>query len=223
MSDRRLMQSQKNEVLTLIKAAGFEPTEFNWEDWKSSDAQFSKLIHTPSHSYLSFGYNQQYLFTLEYSPGAAKREESRVIASWPETKQVVANWLSYLRREVDSPDFWEIVEQEKTLLRSAPASDEDNAPFTPEEKLKVLAGLKEIEQYLLEAHRLDPQLVSGQMKYLAGATDRVPKIDWRQIFAASIIQIIMEGSLTGDNARAVFRFAWNIMKPVFQSTGLLPA
>ncbi len=53
--------------------------------------------------------------------------------------QKFKHWLHYLKVELDTPDLWEAVAQEKRLPEAALNPHLQNAPFSPQEQ-QALAG-----------------------------------------------------------------------------------
>jgi hypothetical protein len=134
------------------------------------------LFHKPSHSYFLFD-NSVGFYSLG-TPGDEKQFEYENSENWGQQLLDVVGWLSYVKRETEQPDFWAEVSKEAQILESAASSNTSNAQFTADEKKYILNGLDEIRQYLLTAHRLDPELVESRLKYLAESSDRVGRKDW---------------------------------------------
>ena len=65
---------------------------------------------------------------------------------------IVYNWLAFLKREIEAPDLWAAILQEKRLLRITSEAPIPNTQFTPEEKQYVIRQLDEIKQQLITSH-----------------------------------------------------------------------
>ena len=114
--EARLLTTQKSELLPIAQNAGFDPAEFEWVFDDSFEEKrvstigagrprtvtdiltVSALLHKPSGFYCKFGPN-----TLVISPG----EKQLIQRIYPRDRQLgFREWLTYLRREVRSPDLW---------------------------------------------------------------------------------------------------------------------
>jgi hypothetical protein len=87
-----------------------------------------------------------------------------------------------LKREIESPDLWGAISLEAEILESAASAGTSNAPFTIGEKAYIVQGINEIKQYLLTAHKLDPELdpelVESRLNYLVESSEREGRKDW---------------------------------------------
>jgi hypothetical protein len=112
-----LLTTQKNGLLPIAQNAGFDPAEFEWDEDNSfpeervigfsigrevirTDALIvSVLVHKASGFYCKFGRN-----TLVVSPGADGLIQTIHIT---DRRVGFREWLTYLKREVGSPDLWD--------------------------------------------------------------------------------------------------------------------
>ena len=66
--DLRLLKTQRNTILSLVRNADLDPIEFRWDEVEIGDYSHSKLVsilrHVPTKSYFRFGPEYD-----EYSPG----------------------------------------------------------------------------------------------------------------------------------------------------------
>lgn len=115
--EARLLTTQKSELLPIAQNAGFDPAEFEWVFDDSFEEKrlvkigggrpravtdvlmVSALLHKPSRFYCKFGHK-----TMVISPG----EDQLIQTIYPKDRQLgFRQWLTYLRREVRSPDLWD--------------------------------------------------------------------------------------------------------------------
>lgn len=202
-----VLNSKRNEVYEQAKARGLNPSEFVWEERASkfiNHTMVSVLTHRPTGFYYIFDIKGG-LHWAEYSPGPEYAIEQILIGSWESQFRYVVKWLDYLKIEIESPDIWGAISQESELL-DATVSDDDNSPFTKNEKEDIFTGLKEIKQYLIDAHQINAELVESRLKYLEEATDRLGRKDWINILFSIIIGIILNATVSPESAREIFRF-----------------
>jgi len=148
-------------------------------------------------------------------------EREQDAGDWGSELVYFSNWLHYLRRETESADLWSEISKEAKVLESAASSDTPNAPFTADEKEYILNGLDEIKQFLLTAHRLDPELVESRLKYLADSVDRVGRKDWLNLLISVLVTIVISAALPPETARELFRFAGTVLRQIINQPLLL--
>jgi hypothetical protein len=156
MEIRNLLRSQANEIFHVIKTAGFEPSDFEWQDADNlySGQVVSRLVHKPSGYSFSFANSDE--FHSDWSPADQTKWDAGNDFSWTSQLDWFVHWLTYLRRETESPDLWGAISSGAQVLESAASADTSNAPFTAEEKEYIVQGINEIKEYLLTAHKLGP-------------------------------------------------------------------
>lgn len=223
MHIRHLLKSQSNQLIEEIKSAGWNPSEFKWEDTSSlnyEDELVSQLIHSQSDYYFVFD-NVYGQFLSIWSPANQTQQGMANSVEWRFQLDYFKAWLSYLRREVESPDLWSAISQETELVEAA-SSDESNTPFNAQEKDYILSGINEIKQYLLTAHKLDPQLVESRLKYLAEASDRVGRKDWINLLLSVLVGIVVQAALPPESIRELFRFVGTVLSQILKHQLLLP-
>lgn len=223
MQIRHLLKSQANQVLEELRNAGISPLEFKWEDTNSPNYGakhvVSKLVHAPSGYYFIFDNVGE--FRSVWSPGMEKEQQRANSSSWNGQVKHLKEWLRYLKREVESPDLWSAIFQESELIE-ATSSDGLNTPFNPQEKKYILSGINEIKQYLLNAHKLDPELFEARLNYLAEASNRVGRKDWINLLLSVLVGIIMQAALPPETTREVFRFVGAVLRQILRQQLLLP-
>jgi len=122
-----------------------------------------------------------------------------------------------VRREAESPDLWGSISKEAQILESAASSDTSNASFTAEEKTYVVQGINEIKQYLLTAHKLDPELVESRLNYLVESSERVGRKDWINLLISVLIGIVINAALPPEATRELFRFVGTVLRQIIDT------
>lgn len=222
MPVKYLLQSQANQLIAALKDADWNANEFRWEEVKShtySNETASQLVHVASSFYFTFD-NVGDGFYSRWSPGDEIPVTTTQSASWGNQLNHFKQWLSFLRREVESPDLWAAISQETEVIDAA-SSDESNVPFTSDEKNYILNGLTEIKQYLITAHKLDPELVEARLGYLTSAVDRVGRKDWINLLLSVLVGIVIQAALPPDATRDLFRFVGSALSRILKHQLLL--
>jgi hypothetical protein len=223
MEIKYLLKSQANQLFEELTNDGWNPAEFKWEETRSPNYgikfTISRLTHFPSGYYFSF--DNVGGFHSVWSPDNEKKSKGADLKSWANQLKRFKEWLGYLKREVESPDLWSAISQESEIAEAA-AADESNTPFSVEEKAYILSGITEIKQYLLTAHKLDPELVEARLNYLAEAADRVGRKDWINLLLSVLVGIIIQAAVPSDSSRELFRFVGTVLHKILRSQLALP-
>jgi hypothetical protein len=86
----------------------------------------------------------------------------------------------------------------------------------------VLSGLSEIKQYLLTAHKLDPELVEARLNYLIEAAERVGRKDWINLLLSVLVGIVIQAALPPESIRELLRFVGTVLSQILRHQLLLP-
>jgi hypothetical protein len=221
MEIRLLLRSQANQVFEAIKSAGLQATDFDWRDatGHASMTRVSRLVHKASGYYFIFDNVVQ--FCSKWEPGQQTLVDSRYWGDWESQRDCCRSWLSYVRRETESPDLWGAISKEAQLLESAASAGTSNAPFTTEEKAYIVQGINEIKQYLLTAHKLDPELVESRLNYLVESSERVGRKDWINLLISVLVGIVINAALPPEATRELFRFVGTVLRQIVNMPLLL--
>ncbi len=165
MAKETLLKTQRNDVLSVLRQEGLEPSDFEWREEESSEVTgriVSVLIHRPSkYSYkFDFVYKaMMHWHQARYSPGEeSHRGFSFNFSEWKEHLEVIrTKWLPNLKREIEAPDLWAAVSQEKQLVEAASSPKVGNTAFTKEELGYISTQLREIKEFLFRTQPLSPQ------------------------------------------------------------------
>jgi len=99
------------------------------------------LTHRPTGFFCMFGAH-----TVTTSPGHNKKvEDSRHEDIWLNKENACGKWLVIVKSEVDAPDLWATIGQEKALSTAASSASLDNRPFTAAELKVISTKLDEIK------------------------------------------------------------------------------
>jgi hypothetical protein len=219
-SDFRLLKSQRNVILGLVRASGLRPGDFQWDEMilegDEDRLRVSVLRHTPTSSYFRFGCNWD-----EYAPGFSRRTDSRIVLeSWDDRFRLVFDWLTYVKREYEAPDLWQMLLQETKLSRVASSPDLTNDAFTQDEKQYIVKQLAEIKTRLISDHRIQLQqaeVIEQGFSHLADSLNRVGKKDWLLLAMGAVVSIAIGAGLPPDVAQDMMHRLMQAIEPLFQS------
>jgi hypothetical protein len=216
-TDYRLLKTQKNEILILIKESKLDPMEFEWEeDAKDEDGyvitHFNRLVHKPSGYAAEFGER-----SLAYSPGSEKPTELEINLDWIGKLSAVRLWLYNLKREIEAPDLWAALSQEQEILNLEP-SEAVNTPFTLDEQLQIKTAIEEIRIYITSTYSLEGDSltkINRKLDYLIDASTRLGRIDWKNLFVGALISLALQQlSPSGPGLRELVGAAGHLLRTV---------
>ena len=132
-------------------------------------------------------------------------------------------WLTELRKEVDTPDLWATVLQDRDFMRLT-VIDAGNTPFTPQEQQYISTRLDEMHSFIIASAKLDDaqrRFVDAQIEYTKQATKRLGRIDWKNALIGAFMSIITglgaNAVFAPERARELFHAAAQAFAPLFQS------
>ncbi len=233
MAKETLLQTQRNAVLSVLRQEGLEPSDFKWQEAVSRTVEgrmVSVLIHRPSkYSYkFDFVYEAfRHWHQAIYSPGEESSQGySRTFLTWKDHLEVIrTEWLPNLKREIEAPDLWAVVSQEKQLVEAASSPKVENTAFTPKELGYISQQLDEIKEFLFKTRPLDAEqkrFVEVRIRYLEESASRVGRVDWLNLVIATLFGIGVQAALPPDTIRELFRFVGSALSQLFGGTPLLP-
>jgi hypothetical protein len=201
-----LLQSQKNECLEMIQAAGLEPADFRWQ-FRSAElgGLYPQVAHSPTTFYFTFQRDLSAdVFHVEFSPGYESLAQQDGPGTWSQVVRVqFPNWLDYLKREYYAPDLWAEVEHQRGML-SADGEGVENTPFTAKEQETIAVQLNEAKVYVRANFELDEGQFTrfeSQLDYLIDAAKRVGRVDWRNLLIGSFLSLVVQSVVPTEPVR----------------------
>ena len=187
-----LLRSQKNEIFSLITAAGLDPREF---EWRAETSGAELLVHRPSGFRFHVEAAGSSSWRCDYSPAEERETASGSSSSWNWLiRDYVRPWVDFLAREITVPDFWGALEQERELI-GATATQVTNTRFTAPELEAIARQLDEAKQYLQQAYQLTEEqgaVLEARLEYLKDAATRLSRIDWRNAVSGALLTLALE-------------------------------
>jgi hypothetical protein len=222
--DATLKNSEKANVFAWVNESGFDPSSFEWTEETSSESQYagspdyrvSAIRHRHSDAYFVFG-----AVYLGYSPAPNRKSvDIRHDDSWAAKQTHFRLWLRELRRELETPDPWATVMQDRDFLQLAGILQSENTPFTRTEQEYISLRLGEIRDALIASVLLTTeqrQLIEVQIQYAAKAAERLGRIDWKGVLVNTLITIAVSAVFAPDRTRELFHAAAAAFMPLYQA------
>lgn len=227
MLDGLLLKTQRNEVFEAISDRGFQPSQFEWQESRSprrAKTKVALIVHRSTGHYFMFD-NPGELRVSVGSPGGSTPKSSVRAETWDQQLSHVRDWLQCLEREIEAPDLWAEIAQERTLAEAASSAPATNRPFTPDEQSYISEQLHEIETYLITTQNLTEEhteFVRTRLNYLGEAAERQGRQDWLHTAIGVVVTIVMGIALAPDAARELFRFVAGAFRQLLDGILSLP-
>ena len=229
-TDATLTKTEKNRILKLILEYGPPPDDFEWSEKQREEYSYmsyrpykaSVLTHHPTGYYCIFGGR-----SVTTSPGLNKKvEEVDHENRWEKKENACGRWLIDLKLEVEAPDLWASISQEKVLSTAASSAGLDNLPFTAAERVLISAKLDEIKGYLLESQQFaaeQAETVERQFEYLRESSQRLGRKDWLNALIGALMGQAINLALSPEVAKGLlvlaassFQSLWNAAQRYLQ-------
>lgn len=236
-----LLLSQKKGVLDMIEGFGgaLDPSQFQWIDvdipnppildtirpvWGGT---IDGLVYRGSPYRLLFDARPNRRWSLGVCPGEDSQHEEWHFSNWKDVIGVgVVTWLTFLQREVDTPDVWAEVGKERRLAQSSMNINADE-PLTPDEQLKFASAIDEILEHLrrLPAYADAAENVRKKIEQQAGDIKALAKQIKRGAIVWTLIGAILSWAMVIPLPQeAVRELLWktsNEIQPIIEPAPLL--
>lgn len=211
MSEYLLLKSQKNEIFELIKNKDLDHANFIWTEvrstWTSGEAvNMIKYIDSDFFFKFDFRRNENYC---SYSPGKVRKVGKKFPGTWQGIKAYFNDWLSYLRREIDQPDFWADIAKYQIPIDSETKRDVANEPFTAYQAEQIIESLNKVRAFLHENELVSEEhqtFVEDKLNYLEEAVKRQGRLDWIHTCIGAITTIAVALALPPEQINAIWGF-----------------
>lgn len=194
--DLLLLKSQKNEILIAIKKIGLNPENFNWGISVSrfnTNVRVSRLDYKNTNFYFVFDTYQESHYG-KFSPGSSETVNTVSPGSWDLQMEYVEGWLNYLKREVEEPDLWELLSEEKDLNIFVSDDIVVSESIQIDDHDRIENNLNELKEYLLkfgEVNVSNQKIIMERLEYLNESSKRVNKKDWTLMLGGTLLSIIV--------------------------------
>ena len=221
MADYRLSKVQRNQIYALATKVGLDTGSIEWQDEPSA---YSDLIHVILHrssgSFFKAPHSNRTdgtgYFTVESWPRITDRIDSGRVPDddWEGLRICIDEWLTAVKEEVDAPDLWQIARDQRAWLTSSQSDLRGNTAFTPVEREQITRSLTAIEEFTAKNYQLTvahQEHVREQLKYLSEAAERVGRFDWKNLAAATFIDLVLTLGLDPANSQKLLSFATQLL------------
>jgi hypothetical protein len=218
----KLLISQKDKIFDLIESAGLAPSQFEFIEGPSSNAQGqikTILNFKNSDFYFVFenGVNTLDSHYAIFCPGKESFVKHEYPGGWEGQLGYVASWLASLLREIYSPNKWERLKHEIAGMKLSFENDQDK--FSVSEFEGIQSNVLRIKQGLgsIGLQEEEIKIINQKLDHLTEMAKVLNKFDWKSLFVGSIASIVIQLSITPEHIKAI----WDLMKISF-SNFILP-
>jgi hypothetical protein len=219
----RLAKDQRNEIFEAVQAGGLDPRNFKLVERRLSSGV--QLTHRPTRSALKLESRSPLPLArlapvITRSASTGKKPPFRRwalelkiaddpkfyhrVASWGEVTEQAKKWVEGIAREISTPDYWEEL---RRASRTAQDPNEDNSLFSEGEQHEIVEKLDLLKASARASYGLtDDQMIQLEAKldYLADATKRVGRLDWKTLVAGTLLTMVSEAVLPPDTTHRIF-------------------
>lgn len=229
MLDHELTPKQKNHVVLAIRAAGFRPTDFSWEEEPSRATTGRRppflvpaLDHRSTGYAFAFDVDRMGRHYATFRPGLDGPTTHTNADDWENVKVYLAKWLLEVRENIEAPDLWAEAERERHLLEVGPSDIGDNTPFDESERVLIAESLTGLRELIVHTHDLQSQQLrelDARLDYVADAATRVGRFDWRNILLAQLVSLVFGAIIPQGALSTASRFIAHAIGHLFGGGG----
>ncbi len=217
METIELLKTQKDSIFEVIKNSGFNPISFRW----NSKNNIPRIEYKDSNYFIEFYLSENtYYRKVIVSPGE-KLSIEQPDSDYKEWNIYLAHtikWLINLKRELDSANYWDKIEQESSLI--VDRFDNSSIFFSATEKELVVERIGLIKEDIKTLGFNEPiiEKINDKLDHITELLDNLNKTDWFSIFIGSFISLFLTLMITPDKV-GLF---WKIIKIHFENWLILP-
>jgi hypothetical protein len=195
----------RNAIFNAITAVGLDPRDFELENDGDGDGDDARISHRSSESTFVLGRDASGGYSGTRVVGEALAWPYKVY-SWSAVEERFASWLGELKRDLETPDLWAELRQERKMLDVAAGEAAENTPFSPDEQREITKQLREITEYVKQTNALsedEVQALEERLDYLEEAAGRLGRLDWRTVVAGTLLTAIVGAVLPPEATRDI--------------------
>ncbi len=168
----------------------------------------SALFHKPSGFLFVFN-TELGGFNAIREPGREHRSESKNCKNWDGILDYFVEWTSILKREINTPDLWEVFKTTGINFTLEPSTTELNSGFTPEEQGALTTQLIEIETYIQTTYALTTEqlnIISHNLDLLRSEVGKLGRDTWKYTAIGIIFTIITALGIPPEQGQILWHY-----------------
>jgi hypothetical protein len=115
-------------------------------------------------------------------------------SNWPDTLTNFENWLTTLKRVIETPDLLRDLRRDMELFADPADGDSGNTPLSAAEQQAVRTRLSQLRNTAQATYSLsDEQMAAldAKIDYLVDASGRVGRKDWKILVVGGLFQVLL--------------------------------
>ncbi len=221
--DKLILKSQKRRIHDCIINTRLEPSMFMWTMVQSKSSGIGK-VHKLSYI------NTDYFFIFElfsdnnhyciYSPGLQTSIREIRSDNWNSQINRVREWLQNLKREVETVDPWDDIDEYFPEEEINLEDEKENSPFSYEQVEHITNALHKLKDEIRKSYNLDTEqdeLVQEKLDYLIDRSKKIGRKDWKILFVGIIVTLAAGLALGPEEVKGF----WGLVKICFKGILLL--
>lgn len=210
----RLLLSQKNELFKIIeKSKDLTPGQFSLTE-PQNDGDDSPSIELKNSDYIFSIYeSKEYVksYFVNYVPGIDSYKEFSERIGWNGIVDHFHQWINNVSRELNEPNHWARLEHEISTINFS--TNFNNSKFTVREYEELKSNVELFSQNLNSIPLLVEQQkeIRQELERLSELAKDLGKFDWLNLFIGTVISLIIQLSVTKENAAML----WTLIKVSF--------
>jgi hypothetical protein len=210
----RLLLSQKNQLFKIIEDSKFlSPGQFSLTEPRHGDDNSFSIKLKNSDYIFTILENIRYVksFYVNYIPGIDVYMEISGDLNWGGIVEQFCRWIDNVSRELNEPNHWARLEHEVSNIDFS--TNFDNSKFSVRDYEELKSKIEVISQNISSIPLLLDQQreIRLELERLTELAKDLGKVDWLNLFIGTIISIIIQLSVTKENAAML----WTLIKTTF--------
>jgi hypothetical protein len=219
---RIITKQQRNALFNIIVSAGLNPADCGLIE---NDTQTS-LTHLPTSSLFKLEmrpYLRGYMVLKAIGDEMPQRKST---IRWSRVESAARKWAGGVKKFAHVPDLWAEFSTGKEFLSDVEFNTLNNAPFSPNEQLRMAEQLQELKSYLVDKYSLSGDQISqieARLDEIEEATQRIGRKDWLLMFYGVMFTLLVTAVVPPDAVQYIIAMVIHGLGDLFGFGGPPPA
>jgi hypothetical protein len=196
----RLVKWKRNDIIEAVEAGGLDKRDCSF-DFGDSESRIT--LPSSQSSFLLEGDAGNYASTMIVGDGLPQPLRHHI---WPTVVDRCQRWAAEVVRDIDTPDLWAELQQERDILMRARYEAGEDTQFTPREQAEIAEQLRQIKEYLKETNALSEAqvlILDARFDELEAAIRHVGRMAWRLMFLGVVFTLFVTGIVPPEAVRQI--------------------
>ena len=211
-----LLTSQKDQLFDIISENELSPSQFELREIQSgiSSGQRATGIYFK---------NSAFYFIFETGPSTIDKHYARYCpgkdsfikvdypGDWDLQLNIFKHWVSYLQREISTPDKWSRLNKELSYLDLNYAFDSDKFTVSEFQVLSVKIHILQDRIKEIDLTHDQTEIINRKLDFLLEKAKDLSKFDWKSLFIGTLLNIPIQLGVSEEKIRSL----WSLIKEIF--------